>query len=46
MSEETPEVPTPAVEDDVEIQVLDSDYDVTKDVETQDEEAEPEEGDN
>lgn len=46
MSEETPEVPTPEVEDDVEIQGLDSDYDVTKDVETQDEEAEPEEGDN
>lgn len=42
MSEETVEVPTPAVEDDVEIQALDSDA-VT---EVQDEEAEPEEGDN
>ena len=44
MSEETPEVPTPPVEEEVEIQSLDSDYDVTKNVETQDEEAEPEEG--
>lgn len=35
MSDQTP---TPPVEDDVEIQSLDSDYDVVKDVETQDEE--------
>lgn len=43
MSEEVT-VPVPEPEEDVEIQSLDSDYDVVREHEVQDEEADPEEG--